>query len=125
MFRFWKRPKDAELFDASVLLKDDSGHECCRCGATENDVVGMSASTRQRLIACCFCGAMVWIPGGVEVEEGDRITTLPSGRYRGLTFKEVASQENGIAYLKYLVQHGDPLASCIEEFLRTRVDGTE
>ena len=114
-FFVWRRPKDVVFFDIEADVREPEGVACTRCDGDVFAVIATSERSKQRLVQCEFCGVSVWRRGLPKVKpHGFR---FPSGRFRGLTIEEVAESENGVAYLRFVAEQGEPLGSMVQKHL--------
>lgn len=99
------------------MIRWDDKADCPRCEARCHDVLEQRPRKRL-LIACCFCGALLEVPGSVSVP-GD--TTLSQGRFAGLKLSEVLLEPSGLEYLEWLAGSTPHMREAIEEVKRAAV----
>lgn len=73
--------------------------ECFRCSGSFFEVMQQDAGHWH--LWCVFCGARQWEPA-----RDREVFVFADGRFRGLTVDQVAVQDGGADYIKFIAQKG-------------------
>lgn len=87
---------------------------CVECGSRSHDAV--RSRGKQALLECNYCGLKQWA-SNAPPKPKDEVHRMESGRFRGMTFKEIDSLPNGRRYLEAIMKNDEKLREAVSRHL--------